>query len=81
MIGAFALMGVAIQLRVLKMLQMKLKEISREQKRRDEELEAQAAARFQSTTKELAEWEHEHGRKDSRDTPLKVSDSTLTFSY
>ena len=65
LIGAFTLMGAAVQLRILKVLQFKLREISREQKRRDEELEAQAVSRFKETEKELEEWEKEHGRKDS----------------
>ncbi|KAI5123774.1 hypothetical protein M0805_000363 [Coniferiporia weirii] len=65
LIGAFTLMGAAVQLRVLKILQYKLKEISRDQKRRDEELEAQAAARFTMTAEEMAIWEKEHGRADS----------------
>ncbi|KAH8120443.1 hypothetical protein DFH11DRAFT_1685736 [Phellopilus nigrolimitatus] len=65
LIGAFTLMGVAVQLRVLKILQYKLKEISREQNRRNEELEAQAASRFTMTAKELADWEKDHGRVDS----------------
>ena len=66
LIGAFTLMGAAVQLRILKILQFKLKEISREQKRLDDELEAQAASRFTMTAKELAEWEKEHGRVDSQ---------------
>ena len=41
LIGAVSLMGAAVQLRVLKVLQIKLKEIAMEQKKRDEELEAQ----------------------------------------
>lgn len=72
LIGAIALMGAAVQWRVLTVLQLKLKEISAEQKRRDEELEAQATARFATTAKELGAWEDEHGRKESQysNTPL-----------
>ncbi|THH06812.1 hypothetical protein EW145_g3823 [Phellinidium pouzarii] len=65
LIGAFALMGAAVQLRILKILQFKLKEISRDQKKRDEELEAQAASRFTLTAKEMEAWDKEHGRVDS----------------
>ena len=46
LIGAVALMGAAVQLRILKILQIKLKEIAVEQKKRDEELEAQAWLRL-----------------------------------
>ncbi|TDL28718.1 hypothetical protein BD410DRAFT_760259 [Rickenella mellea] len=66
LIGAVALMGAAVQWRILKILQFKLNEIKREQKRRDEELEAQATARFAGTAKDMEEWEKEHGRKDSQ---------------
>jgi hypothetical protein len=74
LIGAFALMGMAVQLRILKILQIKLREIKREQKRRDEELEAQATARFASTTKEMEEWEKLHGKKGSGSPLIKDSD-------
>lgn len=72
LIGAFTLMGAAVQLRILKILQFKLKEITREQKRLDDELEAQAASRFTMTTKELADWEKEHGRVDSQFSGLPL---------
>lgn len=72
LIGAFTLMGAAVQLRILRILQYKLKEITREQKRRDEELEAQATARFAVTTKEMAIWEKEHGRADSHYSGLPL---------
>lgn len=62
LIGAFTLMGAAVQLRILKILQYKPKEISREQKQLDDELEAQAASRFTMTAKALADWGKEHGR-------------------
>ncbi|KLO09329.1 hypothetical protein SCHPADRAFT_943720 [Schizopora paradoxa] len=66
LIGAFFLMGCAVQLRVLRILQFKLREITREAKRREDELEAQATGRFKETEAELALWEKEHGRMDSR---------------
>ena len=66
LIGAFTLMGAAVQLRILKVLHFKLKELSREQKRPDDELEAQAAVCFTMTAKELAEWEKVHGSVDSQ---------------
>lgn len=74
LIGAFAVMGMAVQLRILKILQIKLREIKREQRRRDEELEAQATARFAATTKEMADWERLHGKKGSSSPLIKDGD-------
>ncbi|KAF8647957.1 hypothetical protein AX16_006489 [Volvariella volvacea WC 439] len=76
--GAIALMGIAIQLRILRVLQKKLKEIAEEQKKRDEEAEQQAADRFAHLTREQEEWERDHpslgkhGRNESgfSTTPL-----------
>lgn len=58
--GAVALMGIAVQLRVLKVLQKKLREIAEEEKKRDEEAETQAAGRFDEIRREQDEWEKEH---------------------
>lgn len=60
LIGAIALMGVAVQLRILKLLQRKLKEIKEEQRRRDLENDSKEAERFSRLPQELAEWEKEH---------------------
>ncbi|GLB36043.1 putative protein with domain of unknown function (DUF4203) [Lyophyllum shimeji] len=60
LIGAVALMGAAVQLRILAVLHRKLDEISEEQKRRDEEAELHAAGRFSDVRREQAEWEKEH---------------------
>ncbi|KAJ6519711.1 hypothetical protein C8R45DRAFT_1048516 [Mycena sanguinolenta] len=71
LIGAITLMGVAVQLRVLTVLQKKLQEIAEEQKKRDEEAEIQAAGRFATVLRERDEWEKEHptmnkhGRQES----------------
>ena len=89
LIGAFALMGMAVQLRILKILQIKMREIKREQKQRDEELEAQATARFASTAKDLEEWEKLHGKRGSSSPFLKdadinspdTEDTSLTLPY
>jgi len=68
---AVSLMGIAVQLRVLKLLQRKLKEISEMQKKQDEEEERRAADRFASLDMEKQEWETQrksilhHGRNDS----------------
>jgi hypothetical protein len=59
-LGAVALMGVAIQLRILTVLQRKLQEIQEVQKKRDEEAEAEAASRFAGVLKEQREWEKAH---------------------
>jgi hypothetical protein len=61
LIGAVALMGAAVQLRILSVLHTKLQEISAEQKKRDEEAELQAAGRFvDDVLKERDEWEKDH---------------------
>lgn len=71
LIGAIALMGIAVQFRILTVLQRKLHEIAEEQKKRDEEAEIQAAGRFASVARERDEWEKEHptlskhGRQES----------------
>jgi hypothetical protein len=58
--GAVALMGIAVQLRVLKILQRKLTEIAEEQKKRDEEAELEASERFAGLASERETWEKEH---------------------
>ncbi|KAF7799251.1 hypothetical protein EIP86_010483 [Pleurotus ostreatoroseus] len=69
--GAVALMGIAMQLRLYKILRRKLKEIKDESRRQDADAEARAAARFGDLDHEKAEWEREHpslpkhGRQDS----------------
>nr|GAT44096.1 predicted protein [Mycena chlorophos] len=71
LIGAITLMGIAVQLRVLTVLQRKLQEIAEEQKKRDEEAEIQAAGRFATVLREREEWEkdhptmNKHGRQES----------------
>lgn len=60
LIGAVALMGGAVQLRILRVLQRKLKEIAEEQKRRDEEAELNVSDRFAELSKEKEEWENDH---------------------
>lgn len=58
--GAVALMGIAVQLRILKILQKKLHEIQEAERQRDEEAEAQAAGRFDDIKRQQAEWERDH---------------------
>ncbi|KAG2159744.1 uncharacterized protein EDB93DRAFT_1260096 [Suillus bovinus] len=60
LIGAIALMGGAVQLRILRILQRKLKEIAEEEKKRDEEAEINAAGKFRELSKEQEEWEQDH---------------------
>lgn len=57
LVAAVALMGGAVQLRILRVLQRKLKEIGEEQKRRDEEAELNMSYRFAELVKEKEEWE------------------------
>lgn len=76
LIAAIALMGIAVQLRVLSVLRLKLQEISEEQKKRDEEAELHAAERFAGVRREQEEWEEDHpsanrhGRKGSEFSTL-----------
>ncbi|KAG1757686.1 hypothetical protein EDB19DRAFT_1935381 [Suillus lakei] len=60
LIGAITLMGGAVQLRILRVLQRKLKEIAQEEKKRDEEAELNASGKFQELSKEQEEWERDH---------------------
>ncbi|KAN0125067.1 protein of unknown function (DUF4203) domain containing protein [Russula decolorans] len=78
LIGAVWLMGIAVQLRVLQVLQRKLKEITEEQKRRDRLNEAKNAERFSRLEQEKADWEREHtglGKHDRTDS--EFSGTTL----
>jgi len=58
--GAVALMGIAVQFRIIAVLHRKLEEIAEEQRKRDEEAEVQAANRFASVLQERDEWEKDH---------------------
>jgi hypothetical protein len=60
LIGAVWLMGIAVQLRILHILQRKLKEIKEEHKRRERLDEAKSAERFSRLEREKTEWEREH---------------------
>jgi hypothetical protein len=60
LIAAVSLMGIAVQLRILHILQQKLKEIKAEQRRRERQNEAISAERFSKLEQEKAEWEREH---------------------
>lgn len=76
--GAVALMGIAVQLRIIKVLQKKMGEIAEEAKKQDEEAELRAADRLNGIDQERNEWEKEHpthiltkhGRQDSGSVPL-----------
>ncbi|EKM61226.1 uncharacterized protein PHACADRAFT_247701 [Phanerochaete carnosa HHB-10118-sp] len=78
LMGAVALAGIAVQLRILKLLQRKLREIKAEHRRLDQETENRAAADFAEVEREKEQWEREHpsllkhGRNDSTlsGTPL-----------
>ncbi|KAF8269319.1 hypothetical protein EI94DRAFT_1725462 [Lactarius quietus] len=78
LIAAVTLMGIAVQLRILHVLQRKLREIAEEHKRREQQDEAKAAERFSKLELEKAEWEREHpslDRYDRRDS--EFSGTTL----
>lgn len=60
LIGAVSLMGGAVQLRILHVLQRKLKEIAEEQRRRDEEADLDASGKFADLEREKTEWENDH---------------------
>lgn len=78
MMGAVAIMGMAVQARVLIELSARLREINAEQNRRNAEIEAKAAARFREVDQERDEWEMSHG-KPGRPRPDDIEASrTLT---
>jgi hypothetical protein len=60
LVAAIWLMGIAVQLRILHVLQRKLREIKEEHKRREKQDEAKAAERFSRLEQEKEEWEREH---------------------
>ncbi|KAH9022919.1 hypothetical protein EDB85DRAFT_2134636 [Lactarius pseudohatsudake] len=62
LIGAVTLMGIAVQLRILHVLQRKLKEIAEEQRRREQQDDRKGCGRFSKLELEKAEWEKEHPR-------------------
>ena len=85
LIGAIWLMGIAVQLRILHLLQQKLREIKTEQKRRERQDEAKSAERFSRLEQEKALWEREHPGLEKHDrtdsefsgtTPLKGGERT-----
>jgi len=79
--GAVALMGMAVQFRILKVLQRKMEEIAEETRKRDEEAELRAASRFADIDQERDAWEKDHptltkhGRHDSTTPLIKDMDS------
>lgn len=91
LIAAVALAGAAVQLRLLTVLRVRLRELTEEHRRRDAELEAQAAERFKDIEAAREEWEKKHGRGDSADdaksagasftAPLVASDDAHTEGF
>lgn len=81
MMAAVALMGGAVQLRVLVVLQRKLKQMSMEQEKRDAEAELGAAQQFEALDKEREEWEKDHptivGSRHARNLSGYSSDNPL----
>lgn len=60
LIAAVALMGGAVQLRIMKVLRRKLREIAEETRRQEEVAELEAATRFGDLNTEREVWESEH---------------------
>lgn len=79
LIAAVAFAGAAVQFRILTVLQVKLKQITEEHKKRDEELEAKAAERFGTIDRDREEWEkvHETNRASSH-VPLLMQDGSTS---
>jgi hypothetical protein len=65
LMGAVSLMGIAVQLRVLKLLVRKLNEIEEVQRRRDQDAEAGETQNFETLEQEKREWEKHHNRQNS----------------
>ncbi|KAK7468785.1 hypothetical protein VKT23_003286 [Stygiomarasmius scandens] len=63
LIGAIALMGIAVQLRIYRVLKKKLNEITEEQRKRDEEADSRAVGDFAHVLRDREQWEKEHGGK------------------
>ena len=75
--GAIALMGIAVQLRILKILQRKLREIKEEQRKRDQVAEERAAERFAGLDEEKTEWERDHPTLGKHSPQDSASESPL----
>ncbi|KAF8317572.1 hypothetical protein DL93DRAFT_506408 [Clavulina sp. PMI_390] len=61
LIAAVALAGAAVQLRVLSVLRVRLQELNEEHRRKDAELEQEAADRYKDVEAAREEWEKKHG--------------------
>ncbi|CUA73782.1 Transmembrane 7 superfamily member 3 [Rhizoctonia solani] len=67
LIAAVALMGGAVQFRMLGLLKRRLREINEEQRKRDEDAEIAAADRLGAFDDQLEEWEKRHGNLVGKD--------------
>ncbi|CAE6463388.1 unnamed protein product [Rhizoctonia solani] len=67
LIAAVALMGGAVQFRMLGLLKRRLLEINQEQRKREEDAEIAAAERLGAFDEQLEEWEKQHGNLAGRD--------------
>ncbi|KAL5640828.1 hypothetical protein ACGC1H_001348 [Rhizoctonia solani] len=67
LIAAVALMGGAVQFRMLGLLKKRLIEINQEQRRREEDAEIAAAERLGAFDDQLDEWEKRHGNLAGKD--------------
>ena len=87
LLGAVAIMGIALQMRIHKVLRRKLSEIRAEQTRLEKDQVSRAAERFASMDEEKAEWEREHptlqkhGRQDSTMSSTLLRDTETAVGF
>ncbi|QRV90711.1 hypothetical protein RhiJN_18729 [Ceratobasidium sp. AG-Ba] len=78
LIAAIALMGGAVQFRMLGVLKKRLQEINEEQRKREEDAEIAAAERLGAFDEHLDEWEKRHGNRVGSIAKDASSDATPT---
>lgn len=72
-------MGGAVQMRILSVLQGKLKDIAEEQKKREEETVLRAAGQIEALEKEKQEWEKEHPAQPFHGRQASYASSAALF--
>lgn len=77
LIAAVALMGGAVQFKMLERLKTRLHEINVEQRKRDEDAEIAAAERLGAFDEQLEDWEKRHGNRAGAGSVTKEVDSSL----
>ncbi|KAF8761766.1 hypothetical protein RHS01_00466 [Rhizoctonia solani] len=86
LIAAVALMGGAVQFRLLTVLKKRLNEINEEQRKREEDAEIAAAERLGAFDDQLEEWEKRHGNlagllNGPKSTGLATTPGTRSGDY